>query len=187
MAGATITASAKRAGTLEGVPALWHEPGRFEGRGKHGASLAPLGIESWRRQPGCCSRRAAEGGGSASGPATATRSASPTASGAASSTPPAPAPSASPSSARQYPTRAQILSEFKNQRTGEFGLEVKGIELGLPTTTKSAALTFDACGGAHGSAIDHALLDTLRDHNVPATQSSTSGGPEATVRPWKSW
>ncbi|MGO3392773.1 polysaccharide deacetylase family protein [Glutamicibacter arilaitensis] len=109
------------------------------------------------------------GGCSASGPATATRSASPSASGAASSTPPAPAPSASPSSARQYPTRAQILSEFKNQRTGEFGLEVKGIELGLPTATKSAALTFDACGGAYGSGIDHALLDTLRDHKVPAT------------------
>lgn len=31
------------------------------------------------------------------------------------------------------------------------------------------SLTFDACGGAHGSFVDVALLDTLRREDVPAT------------------
>lgn len=85
------------------------------------------------------------------------------------STPATNAPSSVASPAQQYPTRAQIIEQFKNAPAGEFGLEAKGIELAMPTGKNRVALTFDACGGAHGSAIDHALIDALREREMPAT------------------
>ncbi|WP_256065884.1 polysaccharide deacetylase family protein [Rhodococcus erythropolis] len=41
----------------------------------------------------------------------------------------------------------------------------------VPTqgTRPTLALTFDACGGPRGSAVDHPLLDLLREFAVPAT------------------
>lgn len=69
----------------------------------------------------------------------------------------------------EYPSRAQIIKKFKNDPAGQFGLEIKGITLGLPKGSTGTALTFDACGGAHGSGVDQALLKTLRTKKVPAT------------------
>ncbi|MGJ3403347.1 polysaccharide deacetylase family protein [Glutamicibacter sp. Je.9.36] len=61
------------------------------------------------------------------------------------------------------------MAKFKNVPAGQFGLEVPGIELGLPKGNAAAALTFDACGGPRGSGVDGALLDALRAKQVPAT------------------
>ena len=96
------------------------------------------------------------------------RSAAPSASATASPPPtassqPVPAPSA------VYPSRSQVIEQFKEVPAGQFGLEVPGIELGLPKGIDVAALTFDACGGPRGSGIDTALLDALRELQVPAT------------------
>ena len=61
------------------------------------------------------------------------------------------------------------MEKFKNVPAGQFGLDVPGIELGLPKGNAAAALTFDACGGPRGSGVDGALLDALRAKQVPAT------------------
>ncbi len=61
------------------------------------------------------------------------------------------------------------MGKFKDVPAGQFGLEVPGIELGLPKGNAAAALTFDACGGPRGSGVDEALLDALRAKQVPAT------------------
>jgi len=68
-----------------------------------------------------------------------------------------------------YPSRSQAAAKFDGVPAGQFGLEIPGIELGLPRSSRAAALTFDACGGPRGSAVDEALLDTLRAKHVPAT------------------
>jgi peptidoglycan/xylan/chitin deacetylase (PgdA/CDA1 family) len=50
-----------------------------------------------------------------------------------------------------------------------FGLDVPGVVHRLPTQERVVALTFDACGGAHGSGYDAALIDTLRTTGTRAT------------------
>jgi len=86
-------------------------------------------------------------------------------------------PSASSSAANGMPapesrplmTRNEAIAEFSLQPAGRFGLDVKGIELRLPAKSNSVALSFDACGGAHGSGVDKNLLAALRRNAVPAT------------------
>ncbi|MGW8537950.1 polysaccharide deacetylase family protein [Rhodococcus qingshengii] len=52
-----------------------------------------------------------------------------------------------------------------------WGTHLPGIHASVPTqgTRPTLALTFDACGGPRGSAVDHQLLDLLREFSVPAT------------------
>lgn len=67
-----------------------------------------------------------------------------------------------------------------------FGMSMPGIVETVPVTPgrRAIALTFDACGGPHGSAVDQRLVDTLREYAVPATLflSATwiEANPEAT-------
>lgn len=52
-----------------------------------------------------------------------------------------------------------------------WGTDLPGIVDTVPTIpgTRTIALTFDACGGPEGSAVDHKLLDLLREYRIPAT------------------
>lgn len=67
-----------------------------------------------------------------------------------------------------------------------FGTSLPGIVETVPTTPgrRTIALTFDACGGPAGSAVDQYLIDSLREFHAPATLfvSSTwvEANPEAT-------
>ncbi|RJN33187.1 polysaccharide deacetylase [Nesterenkonia natronophila] len=67
------------------------------------------------------------------------------------------------------PSRDQIVEEYEGVSPGAFGLEVSGVKLSLPQGSEAVALTLDACGGPQGSAVDEALLETLRDLAVPVT------------------
>lgn len=61
----------------------------------------------------------------------------------------------------RYAGRAPVL----------FGSSLPGIVETVPTVPgrRTIALTFDACGGPHGSGVDQQLVDTLRQHSVAAT------------------
>ena len=67
-----------------------------------------------------------------------------------------------------------------------FGTSMRGIVETVPVTPgkRTIALTFDACGGPSGSAVDQGLIDALREYAVPATLflSATwiDANPEAT-------
>lgn len=67
-----------------------------------------------------------------------------------------------------------------------FGTSMRGIVETAPVTPgrRTIALTFDACGGPSGSAVDQGLIDALREFAVPATLflSATwiEANPEAT-------
>lgn len=52
-----------------------------------------------------------------------------------------------------------------------FGTSMRGIAEMVPVTPgrRTIALTFDACGGPSGSAVDQGLIDALREYAVPAT------------------
>ena len=68
-----------------------------------------------------------------------------------------------------------------------FGTSMRGIVDTVPVTPgrRTIALTFDACGGPSGSAVDQGLIDALREFAVPATLflSSTwiEANPKATL------
>lgn len=98
-----------------------------------------------------------------SGPATAESS----------SPPGSPSPSASPDNGEREsdspPSRDQIVEKHQEAAPGAFGVEVSGVKLSLPVGSDAVALTLDACGGPAGSAVDEALLHTLRDLGVPVT------------------
>ena len=77
-----------------------------------------------------------------------------------------PASSQSPSG-----TTALQASADPERAPAAWGTHLPGIHASVPTQggRRTLALTFDACGGPHGSAVDHHLLDTLRNAQVPAT------------------
>ncbi|MBT2587199.1 polysaccharide deacetylase family protein [Arthrobacter sp. ISL-95] len=79
------------------------------------------------------------------------------------------APTTPPSTGHSSPapSRHQIEAEFAGKHPKEWGLHVTGVVNRSPST--KVALTFDACGGHGGTGCDHALLQTLRRLNVPAT------------------
>lgn len=97
-----------------------------------------------------------------SAPATGSAAPSATPTPSASATGPAPLP-------RTISSRAQAVREFDRVPAGDFGLEVRGVDLGLPKGSKSIALTFDACGGPNGEGYDKELISALRRHEVPTT------------------
>lgn len=89
-------------------------------------------------------------------------------------TPPLPTPPPTTTSAATTPavpvvTREEIVGRYAGAQPAEWGLEVTGVVRTLPTTDSVVALTFDACGGDHGSGYDQALIDTLRQLAASAT------------------
>jgi peptidoglycan/xylan/chitin deacetylase (PgdA/CDA1 family) len=86
---------------------------------------------------------------------------------AGSSTPdlvPQTAPAAAP-----VVTRAQVVARYGRLKPRTWGVEGPGVVRVLPTTRRVIALTLDACGGPGGSGYDQALIDFLRQREVPAT------------------
>lgn len=65
--------------------------------------------------------------------------------------------------------KAGIVARFKHASPGKFGAFVKGVDEDIVTDKKVMALTFDACGGPHGSGYDEELINFLRAHKIPAT------------------
>ncbi len=65
--------------------------------------------------------------------------------------------------------KKKIVTQFKHASPGQFGPFVKGVDEDIKTNSKVLALTFDACGGPHGSAYDEALINFLSQNKIPAT------------------
>jgi peptidoglycan/xylan/chitin deacetylase (PgdA/CDA1 family) len=62
-----------------------------------------------------------------------------------------------------------MLARYQGVRPTAWGMDVAGVTTRLPTKDKVVALTFDACGGPHGSGYDATLITLLRKRSVPAT------------------
>ncbi|WP_203364363.1 polysaccharide deacetylase family protein [Bacillus sp. REN10] len=60
------------------------------------------------------------------------------------------------------------LSAFERKPV-QWGEQVDGVKTRMKTSEKKMALTFDACGGAHGSGYDEELIAFLRAEQIPAT------------------
>ncbi|ONH52084.1 polysaccharide deacetylase [Frankia sp. CcI49] len=73
------------------------------------------------------------------------------------------------STASATPSRTEIISRYQGVQPTAWGLEVAGVITRLPTRDRVIALTFDACGGPHGSGYDRALIDCLRENGTAAT------------------
>ena len=67
------------------------------------------------------------------------------------------------------PRPADIVARYNNASAHDWGLDLPGIVRTVDPNQKTIALTFDACGGQHGSLIDDALIKFLQDQAVPAT------------------
>jgi len=79
-------------------------------------------------------------------------------------------PTPSPSSpATPLVTRAQIVARYGNLSPHYWGFGAPGVLRHALAAGRVIALTFDACGGPGGSGYDQALIDFLRQHDVPAT------------------
>jgi peptidoglycan/xylan/chitin deacetylase (PgdA/CDA1 family) len=103
----------------------------------------------------------------------------PTAGGPAvsgSTTPPTAATAAS------LAARAEIVARYQGVRPTRWGTDVAGVTTRLPTRDNVVALTFDACGGPHGSGFDAELVNLLRRRAVPATLFVNSRWVEANSR-----
>ncbi|WP_223279377.1 polysaccharide deacetylase family protein [Streptomyces sp. SDr-06] len=61
------------------------------------------------------------------------------------------------------------MARYGKQTPTSWGLTVPGALSRLPASGKTAALTFDACGGKGGGDYDRALIEFLRQRSVPAT------------------
>lgn len=67
------------------------------------------------------------------------------------------------------PSVLRIERRFSRSVPSEWGEHIDGVLRRVPTREKVVYLTFDACGGARGSAFDGRLIALLRRENVPAT------------------
>lgn len=64
----------------------------------------------------------------------------------------------------------ELLEEqYSNRDPLDFGENIEGIKTAIETSDKVVALTFDACGGTHGSGYDEALIEYLIKEKIPAT------------------
>jgi peptidoglycan/xylan/chitin deacetylase (PgdA/CDA1 family) len=61
------------------------------------------------------------------------------------------------------------VARYGDLRPRTWGFGGPGVVRHLPTSRRLIALTFDACGGRHGSGYDRALISFLRRREVPAT------------------
>lgn len=66
-------------------------------------------------------------------------------------------------------TKQKVSAEFAHIKPGNWGEFVKGVDEDIITDKKLLALTFDACGGPHGSGYDAALIGYLEKMKIPAT------------------
>ncbi|MCH5585302.1 polysaccharide deacetylase family protein [Shimazuella sp. AN120528] len=67
------------------------------------------------------------------------------------------------------PSKTQEIKRYQNRKPIKWGVDVPGVVRKLPTNGKVIALTFDACGGKHGSGYDKAIIQYLNKHHIPAT------------------
>lgn len=75
-------------------------------------------------------------------------------------------------SAPAVPVTAIDPGRYAGQVPNTWGTDLHGIESTVTVSLdgpRTIALTLDACGGPHGSALDTALLNTLTEFDVPAT------------------
>lgn len=75
-------------------------------------------------------------------------------------TPESPEPPSDPSA---------ILAPFQGRAPQQFAESLPGVITRFQTEEPLVALTFDACGGAHGSGYDAALVEYLIREEIPAT------------------
>lgn len=84
-----------------------------------------------------------------------------------------PSPETSPpqedDSQRERPTLEQLEQELGEKTPREWGLETSGVTTSFTPESQQAVLTLDACGGPTGSAVDHRLLELLRETGTAAT------------------
>lgn len=76
-------------------------------------------------------------------------------------------PSPTPTGPAPLPSRDEIMAGYGARTPEQWGMEVDGVV--LRSEAQSAVVTFDACGGRHGSGYDEALIAVLRRLQVPAT------------------
>ncbi len=67
------------------------------------------------------------------------------------------------------PTKQQETEKYEHILPRQWGERVNGVIYRLPTQQKVIALTFDACGGKHGSGYDRDLINYLVSNRIPAT------------------
>ncbi|QVI99416.1 polysaccharide deacetylase family protein [Corynebacterium diphtheriae] len=67
------------------------------------------------------------------------------------------------------PRPADVAAKYDSAEPRAWGYDLPGIVKALDPSSTSIALTFDACGGPHGSLIDDPLLALLEQQAVPAT------------------
>ncbi|MBA4495341.1 polysaccharide deacetylase family protein [Paenactinomyces guangxiensis] len=65
--------------------------------------------------------------------------------------------------------KKHVLAKYQHQQPREWGEKVTGVKNRLDTRDRVIALTFDACGGKHGSGYDKKLIDYLIREKIPAT------------------
>lgn len=59
--------------------------------------------------------------------------------------------------------------ESYDRTPSEWGMDVTGVRTTFQTDEQEIALTFDACGGPTGNALDQELIDFLREESIHAT------------------
>ncbi len=69
---------------------------------------------------------------------------------------------------RDVPTKL-ILTKYETLKPNEWGERITGVQTHFETSEKEIALTFDACGGPHGSNVDRELIRFLQQKQVPST------------------
>lgn len=62
-----------------------------------------------------------------------------------------------------------ILTKYKTLKPNEWGELTTGVQTHFETSGKEIALTFDACGGPHGSNADRELIRFLQNEQIPST------------------
>ncbi|WP_037464334.1 polysaccharide deacetylase family protein [Shimazuella kribbensis] len=69
----------------------------------------------------------------------------------------------------EIPTETEVLKLYQKSKPKEWGENITGVVKTLPTKDKVIALTFDACGGNHGSGVDNDIIRYLMEEKIPAT------------------
>jgi len=67
------------------------------------------------------------------------------------------------------PDIAKVVKSFEGKAPEQWGQEADGVVRRFEPCGKQIALTFDACGGPHGSGYDRELIEFLRSENINAT------------------
>jgi peptidoglycan/xylan/chitin deacetylase (PgdA/CDA1 family) len=67
------------------------------------------------------------------------------------------------------PLPEETAEKFRNAAPAQWGERVSGTAVRIAAEGKEVALTFDACGGKKGSAVDRELLVFLKKERIPAT------------------